>query len=317
MDNTDFYQLQSILEISEKSKEYMLNNLRDNYFSIDTVFLTTEGFDGMWKWLSSTLEPLMSLTKEISEETSPHRFHRILIIPDPNEITNNFKRKIYRQIIKTVIHYHLWHGIVCYVTFVSSRNYPNQSLIRKLDFGSLTSKFIVFDTTNFFSKSYSGLKIHELSKGFEHIKFSIESIYKGDLKQTIQLYYDPDTFISNRRKNDSQYRNLKIFLHKLDGDFCPGPDCGRKINKKNWSLDHIVPQGQSNNVILNLRLLCDKCNSHKWKLDIRENPFEQAFIQIPDTIASQEIKKIISEKPPNWVNRYNKQPPHILKYLEI
>ena len=312
----DLVRYGTILSIIDETQDKLLNTLKHFYFTIDTVFLSPDGFKGMWQWMDGGLKRLLEVTNEISEETNPHRFHRVVLVPHPRDMENNFIRDYYRNIVRTVIHYHLWHGVVCYVIFVSRGYYTSPRFLRLIDLGAIGNS-IVFDTSNYYSKKFKGLNVVEGSLAETHMKKCVGAIRPEDLKEHIQLYYDDKTFEHGRRQEDIQWRRLKKFYYKLYGGVCPGPECARTIPYSDAALDHIIPQGASNNVLLNLRMLCGKCNRNKWKLNTGEIPFEMAYNLIPQSLATDKIREIISDKPPNWLKRFKSKPPNVFSLLGL
>lgn len=312
----DLVRFKTIVSVIDESQNILLNHAKDFYFTIDTLFLNADGFTGMWQWMEGGLKRFLDVTLEISNESHPHRFHRLILVPRPNEFSNNFKRDLYRTIIRTVIHYHLWHGVVCYVVFVSKQHYNSPHFLRLLDFGSIGSD-IVFDTANYYSSRFRGLNLIEGEVAETHVRKCLDAIREADIKESIQLYYDDKTFENRRRPEDMQWRNVKHFYYMLFGGICPGPDCSRSIPYGEATLDHIIPQGSSNNVLLNLRMLCSKCNRNKWKLDTGEIPFELAYSVIPERVATDEIRHIISDKSPDWLSRFGGPPTNVLKLLRL
>lgn len=312
----DLVRYGTILSIIDETQDKLLNELRHFYFTIDTLFLNPDGFKGMWQWMEGGLKRLLDVTNEISEETNPHRFHRLILVPHPSEFDKNFKRDYYRDIVRTVIHYHLWHGVVCYVVFVSREYYSSPQFLRLIDLGAIGHN-IVFNTSNYYSQKFKGLNVVEGSLAEAHMKKCFEAIRSEDLKEYIQLYYDDKTFEHSRRQEDAQWHSLKRFYYRLYGGVCPGPECAKSIPYSEAALDHIIPQGTSNNVLLNLRMLCGSCNRNKWKLDTGEMPFEVAYNLIPDSLATDEIREIISDKPPNWLKRLKGKPSNVFSLLNL
>lgn len=305
----------TIATIIADSEDKLLNTHRLQYFTVDTGFLTPEGFSGMWGWMTGALHKLVELSATIADESRPHRFHRLFIVPDPVDYPNNFQRSLYRRIVQNILHFHLWHGVVVYVVFIRRGAYDTASILRATDLGALGDT-IVYDTSNYYAKSFRGLRVVEGASARNHINRAINALRPSDRKNTLHLYYDPKTFVSERR-DDKQWENIRAFFYRLQSGICPGPECARRVTYSAAALDHIIHRNASNNVLLNLRVLCESCNGNKWKLLTHEIPFALAYEVIPRDVATEEIKHIISDTPPPWLTRFAGPPPNILKSLGI
>ena len=308
----------TIAKIIADAEDKLLNQHRSHYVTIDTGFLSPDGFPGMWKWFAGNLYRLIQLSESIARETVPYRFHRLFIVPDPAEYPNNFQRSLYRRIVQCVLHFHLWHGIVAYVVFIKRSNYDTDAMLRAVDFGSIGDR-VVYDTANYYARSFKGLKVVEGASARDYITHAFNALRAVDLTQTIRLYYDPKTF-THARREDKQWENLRAFLFRLQGSICAGPECARRISFKDAALDHIIHRNISTNVLLNLRILCGECNSNKWKSLTHEIPFAMAYEIIPDELATDKIRPIYSdsaESAPQWLARYVEPPVNILRELRV
>jgi hypothetical protein len=305
----------SLLQIVKDTQEKLLDRLSFFYFTIDTVFLGPEGAKGVWRWMEGGLKKLLDLTFEVSLETSPHRFHRLVLVPYPESITNNYRRREFRRAVRTLLHYHMWHGVVCYVVFVHRERYSSEKWLRLIDFGSIGTR-VVFDTSDYYSDGFSGLRVVEGTEADLHITRCFQILDKQDLESSLQLYYDELTFGHLRRK-DAQWERLREFSFLLDGNRCPGPECAEILTRTSARLDHIDPLGRSNNVLLNLRLLCERCNKNKATLNTHELPFESAFSTVPLDLASKEVRAVLSDEAPQWLLRYQKPPENALRRLGV
>src|SRR5450756_1866949 len=107
------------------------------------------------------------------------------------------------------------------------------------------------------------------------------------------------------------------FFYKRQGGICPGPECATVISKGEAALDHVIHRNASNNVLLNLRVLCARCNSNKWKFLTHEIPFATAYEVIPRDLATEQIKHIISDSAPPWLPRCATPPVNILRVLGV
>ena len=303
--------LATISKIASTTEYYLLDTLSTSYFTIDTVFLSRTGLSEMWKWLDKEMRPLVEATRRVSYETDPHRFHRLLLVPRPDEIANTWDRESYRQLVKAVLHFHLWNGVVCHVVFVSRERYSFVKLLKSVDFGAVDRK-LVFDTSRFYEVDFVGMTPMEGEDAQHHVRKVLSLIDGQDLKNASMLYYDPATFEMKRRKTDSQWERTRQFLYSLYGGKCQGtPDCqkrGTVLSTNDANVDHILAQGESNNVVLNLRLLCGACNRHKGRADTREMPYDLTFAAIPERLATTEIRRIMSDRTPSWVARYKRPP---------
>jgi 5-methylcytosine-specific restriction endonuclease McrA len=305
----------TIARIITDSEDKLLNEHRSQYFTIDTGFLTPDGFSGMWKWFAGNLHKLVRLSEQIASESVPHRFHRLFIVPDPSEYPNNFQRSLYRRIVQNVLHFHLWHGVVAYVVFIRRSEYDTATMLRASDFGAIGSR-VVYDTANYYARTFRGLKIVEGADANSYITRAFGALHSRDVKRVVRLYYDPKTF-EHARREDKQWENLRKFFYRLQGGICPGPECARRSTFVDAALDHIIHRNASNNVLLNLRVLCADCNRNKWKSLTHEIPFAAAYEIIPREIATEEIKMITSDSAPPWLHRYNAPPVNILRSLRV
>jgi hypothetical protein len=67
------HKVNAIAEITEGIQYHLLNDRREIYFAIDAGFLD-EGDDAdKWKWLGSTMAPLVEVTKQVSYQVRDAR----------------------------------------------------------------------------------------------------------------------------------------------------------------------------------------------------------------------------------------------------
>src|ERR1051325_9796838 len=98
--DVELARFETIATIVAGTKDKLLNTFGLQYFTIDTGFVTPDGFRGMWRWFEVNLQKLVKLGEDIAADSSPHRFHRLFIVPDPAEYPNNFQRNLYRRIVQ-------------------------------------------------------------------------------------------------------------------------------------------------------------------------------------------------------------------------
>lgn len=306
----------TISRIVHASKEALLTSLEDQYFTIDTAFMGADPTAvGLWFWLETSLHRLLELSTEAAMESHPYRFHRLFLVPRPDDLKNPWLRQQLRSAIKSILHCHMWHGVVAYVIFLPARNTRDSRRLASLDFGSLGPR-LVFKTPGFHMEDYSGMQRLEGAAARTIFKEAFSLLTEGDIKNHHWLYYDDESFETRRRKRDSQWQSIRRFLYSLQSARCSGPDCNRTVPlRRDWHADHVIsiaaPGGS--NVLLNLRGLCGDCNRHKHAMDTREFPFDLAYRMIPPEFASSSIKNSeFGNGPPPWAGRVRRRPTNSL-----
>ena len=301
--------------IADAANEVLLNSLGRSYLTIDTAFLSPKIPD-MWHWFATEMKSLVETTRRVSEDTDPHRFARLFLVPDPVEQPNLWPRRQYRQVVTATLHFHLWHGVVCFVLFVSGRKHSFAALRRSVDFGAIGPK-LTFDTSRFYDGDFGASRRLEGREADDHVRRAF-AMLRAEKDDYIQLYYDDSTFEHRRRNQDKQWHEIRRLLIGLYDGRCQGlPECahrGRKLSMQEIEIDHIVPLPHSNNVLLNLRPLCRQCNRLKARLDTTEMPFDLLFNAIPSHLATKDVKQIMSDQVPAWLPRYRTRPQGMRHY---
>lgn len=305
----------AIKAIADAANLILRDSLGRSYFTIDTAFLSPT-IPGMWHWFATEMRSLVETTRKVSEDTDPHRFARLFLVPEPAEQTNVWLRHEYRRVVKATLHFHLWHGVVCFVLFISGRRYSFSALRRSVDFGAIGPK-LAFDTSRFYDGDFGVFRRLEGRAADDHVRRAL-AMLQAQKDDYIQLYYDDSTFECRRRNQDKQWHEVRRLLIGLYDGRCQGlPECahrGRKLSMSEIEIDHIVPLPHSNNVLLNLRPLCRQCNRLKARLDTTEMPFDALFHAIPSDLATKDVEQIMSDQTPTWLSRYRSRPPAMRDY---
>lgn len=297
----------AIAELARIMQEHLAEFNSKIYFSIDTNFLIN-GADP-WQWLKPPFCYLINAADEVIKATRPHRIHRYFLIRSPFLIKNRAQRKLYRYTIKLVIHYHLWHGVVCYIHFV----HPNEILISDgMDMAAI-SHDIAFDTSQAYCElEFNGFNRYDGSTANDYIKNLLRQIKN---RTPIMLAYNQDIFSNKRLRADSSYwKNVDRFFREQHlGEPCCDC-CTETLTDSNFSIDHITSLvGGGTSQLINLQPLSKKCNFQKGT----SSELSRAYIitnLIPDDVLTNALKENFMCEP-FWLSASTKKIDSALKIL--
>lgn len=308
----------AIAEIATTATNILGNDLSRSYLTIDTSFLSST--KEMWHcWFDPGMRSLLQRANEIALDTKPHRFARLFVVPRPTGDSNRWTRDEYCAAVKETLHLHLLHGVVCFVLFTSRRKRAHAKLGRSIDFGAI-GKGLTFDTSTFYEEDFSAYVRLNGTSADDHVKRVFSEVATQD-NRLLKLYYDDGTFEQGRKLTHVRWQAFRQLLIELYGSVCQGSTyCkrrGEKLEPRNIEIDHIIPTSRGgNNILLNLRPLCQDCNRTKGNM-FTDDPFAIAFGNIPLDKRSDEVRRWMSTQAPDWIGGRMGSPRDIRHYHPV
>jgi hypothetical protein len=295
-----------------------LSDLSQYYFGISAAFLVPDAVEQAWLWVADRSNNLSGTTYNWSVYDRPHRVHRLLVVRDPAEIGNVFRRDLWQTAFRTFCHLHLRDGAVLYVVFLSERDGDLKQLGRRLNL-TYFSNGILFPLENFWADDFEITAPIPGPRGIERVREVLSEVPPARLKEVIRIWYDRETFSSVRRGHGAITSAQRRLVHRTFAGYCQSPRGGRTCRNQvavgDGCVDHILPLTRSNHILLNLTWLCTPCNLAKGDTETLTLPIERATAIIPSHLNTMQVLSGISLDPPEWLPRVSGRPKNVLPRL--
>ncbi len=176
------------------------------YECYEDLSKATIWFDGLhYDWLRSN--------KELITEGKSSRIFRVMMVPYPYIISNNFKRKALMEFIVLNIHMQLWHGIICCVKFFDPRVTPIRNVITKLNIAVFPRIRSLFDFPDYYHAE--DFKKNVITKAaFDRRQCCTRSMLLDADNKTalIMLFYDEKNFWPESRESWHWKQMRRFFI---------------------------------------------------------------------------------------------------------